>query len=189
MSLIANAQREADEEAAAEKAKQPDSSGPVTSWQRLMEGDGTIGPTPEEQKTTMHLAMNIEFNGTYAEFTKWVGDTFKEPSGLRITVQFGDKPVAKPPALPPVRDSKEHPDTDLALSLGIDGATKPERAMISEGLREIDNIARAGNKINAIKLLRTIIPTCGLKEGKDFVDNIAARETRRLLNDRVPLSR
>lgn len=70
------------------------------------------------------------------------------------------------PGAAPVTDPLAPVKLHITLSCGGVGYEIP---MFQ--LREVQKYTRAMQKINAIKLVRTICPTAGLKSAKDFVES------------------
>ena len=135
-------------------------------------------------QTIMKAELNIKFEGTYEELLVWAEETFKNPEGLQVRVQFGDAKAALMNEVPRAADPVFEPGLRSGVSrrtftafsqlIGPQSWTNLPTLDLNrreDALAGIVQSMRAGVKINAIKKVREYTQ-CGLKEAKDFVESI-----------------
>lgn len=136
-------------------------------WDRL--GDPDHDPTLP-RKPPMKTTISATFEGTPAQFMKWVEDNFKNPEALKVTASLT---VVDPEAEARAeQQARTQSDMDQLLAFARNYAS-PQRVSDAQFTRAFEGsfpFAVAGNKIQAIKHIR-IETEIGLKEAKDLVES------------------
>ena len=138
-------------------------------WDRLVDGFQT-SPLGLDMK----VEMKLRFEGTFEAFVAWAHETFKhvEKMPLVVTVDIGD--VEEKPLRGLLAGQKTTPWVYSLLDyLGLTDPpltdSPQQRDVIWDQLRKIELALLAGQKLEAIKLTRTVTGW-GLKEARDFIE-------------------
>lgn len=145
-----------------------------TAWERVLD-EPVINPPGV---TPMKAELDARFDGTFIQLQEWMEQTFKNPGDLRVRVIVGGTPFAshvpetKAPA--PVRTIEGARLEHMTKHGGdVDGLSRDEAEVV---VRKVFEMKPLHNKLAAIKLVRERSKNLGLKEAKDFVEQIDSDE-------------
>ena len=139
-----------------------------------------LDPVTAKARQSMKTEFGFKFEGTFQEFVTWMGETFKNPADLQLSIQMGAVPqqvrVVHPPEVFGPSSSTEDPKFRAFLGLLLNFNPDNEfaagrRAEMATHYNAIKNQLAMGNKIHAIKIIREATGL-GLKEAKDFVEKV-----------------